>query len=315
MDVSVIIVNYNTKKLCRDCIDSVIEKTEGLKYEIIVVDNNSSDNSAEYLKDVYSDKVKIITSDVNLGFGRANNLGFRYAVGKYVFLLNSDTVLINNAIKILFDFIDSNEDVGVVGGNLYNLNGKGMHSYMREMPSLKNDRVPNIFTRLWRRLRFDKNGREFNADGVIKPVGYITGADMMIRMSALNSAGWFDEEFFMYSEEVELTHRIRKLGYKVYSVPQAKIIHLEGASSGAKNTLNKFKEVNRLNGKCLYYEKVYGKEAVLPCLKITKFQNLRLILHDIILMRSKRLQSDLYKYKLAKDYYRQVKEGKEPYRG
>ena len=315
MDVSIIIVNYNTKHLCCECIKSVIEKTNDLKYEIIVVDNNSQDNSVEYLVATFSDKIKVIVTDKNLGFGRANNLGFEYAKGKYVFLLNSDTLLINNAIKILFDFIEADDKIGVVGGNLYNTKGRGMHSYMREMPTLKNDKVPSIFVRVFRRLFFDKNNREFNATGLPMAVGYITGADMMVRRSAVEKSGLFDSEFFMYSEEVELTHRIRMQGYKVYSVPDAKIIHLEGASSGAKDKLNEFKEIARLNGKCLYYEKVYGKQSVLQCLKSSKKQNIRLIFHDMLLLQFKRLKIDRFRYSLTKKYFSQVKAGQEPYRG
>lgn len=315
MDVSVIIVNYRTKELCKDCINSVFEKTQGVDYEIILVDNHSNDGSAEYLRNEFGERIKIIESDANLGFGRANNAGFQVAVGKYLFLLNSDTLLINNAIKILYDFIDNNDQVGIVGGNLYSRDGGPMHSYVREFPSLKNDYVPNIFTRIWRKLNYSKNNREFNCCAQPMEVGYITGADMMIRREALEKAGPFDREFFMYSEEVELTHRIMSCGYKVFSVPEAKIIHLEGASSGAKTKLNEFKEINWLNGKCLFYEKVYGKPSVRKYLKGYVFQCFRVIVHDILMLQFKRLERDIYKRKLAKDYYRQVKEGKEPYRG
>lgn len=315
MDVSVIIVNYKTKELCADCIESVFDKTEGLSYEVILVDNNSNDGSVSYLADKFGNSIRIVESETNLGFGRANNLGFNIAQGKYLFLLNSDTVLINNAIKLLYDYIDANKDIGIVGGNLFNKNREPMHSYMFEYPSLKNDFVPNIVTRLWRKLNYSRDNREFNAGDEPIEVGYVTGADMMVRRDAVEKCGGFDPEFFMYSEEVELTHRIRMQGYKVYSVPKARIIHLEGASSGAKTKLNKFKEKNWLNGKCLFYEKVYGIDSVEKFLKKHIFQCRRFILHDILLTQFNRVKRDNYKLKLAKLYYKNLKKGNVIYRG
>lgn len=315
MDVSVIIVNYRTKELCADCINSIFEKTEGLQYEIILVDNNSADGSAAFLREKFGDRIRVVENDVNAGFARANNLGFTYATGRYVFLLNSDTVLINNAIGILAGFLDDNKDAGIVGGNLYDRQGGAMHSYMREFPSLENDGIPNIFARVFRRLNFAKNGREFNCGTQPVRVGYVTGADMMIRRSALDAAGVFDSEFFMYSEEVELTARIVKCGFSVWSVPSAKITHLEGASSGKKLCLNTFKEGNWLNGKCLFYEKVYGRDSVAKFLKKHVFCCRRAILHDVILLQFARLETDKYRLKLAKQYLTEVKRGQEPYRG
>ena len=104
MQVSVIIVNYNTKELTKQAIQSVFDRTEGVEYEIIVVDNDSKDGSVEELKKIFQNKITIIESKENLGFGRANNLGIKQSKGKYVFLLNSDTELINNAIKIFYDY-------------------------------------------------------------------------------------------------------------------------------------------------------------------------------------------------------------------
>ena len=129
MQVSVIIVNYNTKELTKQAIRSVFDKTEGVEYEIIVVDNDSKDGSVEELKKTFQDKITVIESKENLGFGRANNLGIKQSKGKYVFLLNSDTELINNAIKIFYDYMEQNMQVGVCGGNLYNKNNEPATSY------------------------------------------------------------------------------------------------------------------------------------------------------------------------------------------
>ena len=129
IQVSVIIVSYNTKELTINTIKSVIDKTENVDYEIIVVDNDSKDGSVEELKKTFQDKITIIEPKENLGFGRANNLGIKYAKGEYVFLLNPDTELINNAIKIFYDYMEQNKQVGICGGNLYDKNNNPEASY------------------------------------------------------------------------------------------------------------------------------------------------------------------------------------------
>ncbi|UVV84289.1 glycosyltransferase [Bacteroides thetaiotaomicron] len=106
MDVSVIIVNYNTKALTKSCIESIFSETCGIEFEVILVDNASSDGSKELFQ--IDERIIFIESNVNLGFGKANNLGYKYATGKYIFLLNSDTLLKNNAIKLFFDFAEKN---------------------------------------------------------------------------------------------------------------------------------------------------------------------------------------------------------------
>ena len=128
--VSIIIVSYNTKELTKKAIQAVFDKTEGIEYEIIVVDNDSKDGSVEELKNTFQEKITVIESKENLGFGRANNLGIKQSKGKYIFLLNSDTELINNAIKIFYDYMEENKQVGVCGGNLYNENEIPEDSYM-----------------------------------------------------------------------------------------------------------------------------------------------------------------------------------------
>ncbi len=231
MDVSVIIVNYNTLELTKNTINSVIEKIKDLKYEIILIDNASTDSSIEFFEKEYKNKIIFIKNDENLGFGRANNKGIEIAKGKYVFLLNSDTLLINNAIKILFDFMEKNENCGVCGGNLFDVNLKPTHSFLKKLPCLSSeiDFQLNFFGKFFRKISNRRN--DFNYSKNEKKVGYITGADMMIRKKVLLEIGMFDKEFFMYSEEAELTYRIKQKGYEVISVPQAKIIHLEGKSS------------------------------------------------------------------------------------
>lgn len=253
MDVSVIIINYNTLELTKNTIDSVIAKTKNIDYEIILVDNDSQDGSKEFFsKKEYKNKIKFIKNDNNLGFGKANNLGIDVAAGKYIFLLNSDTLLVNNAIKILYDFMEKNDNVGISGGNLYNIENEPTHSY-GEIPRFYYEILSPIKSLLFKVT--NKGRSDFNYSEAPKQVGYITGADMFIRKEALNRAGYFNPDFFMYFEETELTVRIKKLGYIACSVPRAQIIHLEGQSFEFKE--NRYKMF--IKSKYQFYEKVYGE--------------------------------------------------------
>lgn len=227
VNVSIIIVNYNTKELIANCIQSIFEKTHEVIYEIIVVDNASADGSQQMIAEKFP-SVKLIELNKNIGFGRANNEGIKIANGKNIFFLNPDTILLNNAINILSDFLDKNNRVGACGGNLYTKDLKPNFSYMPFFPTLLHEL--NLLTR---NLLFKSFiGRNYQFNHTMKPleVAYITGADMMVTRNCLTSAGTFDPDFFMYYEETELSLRIKKKGYKIYSVPDAKIIHLEGGS-------------------------------------------------------------------------------------
>jgi hypothetical protein len=254
MDVSVIIVNYNTLELTKNTIESVIEKTKGLKYEIILVDNASIDGSIEFFENNYKNKIIFIKNSENLGFGRANNKGIEIAKGKYIFLLNSDTLLTNNAIKILYDFMEKNDKCGICGGNLYDIEENPTHSFFPDLPYITIKTEMKLYLDFMEKMyrKILKRRRDFNYKNIPKVVGCITGADMMIRKSILEKVGYFDRDFFMYSEEVELTYRVYRNGYLSYSVPEAKIIHLEGKSIVFKE--NRFRM--GLESKYKYFYKI-----------------------------------------------------------
>lgn len=260
MDISILMVNYKTSKLAVDAISSIKDKTHGISYEIIVVDNGSNDNS---LNDILKVHPNVICKDAggNLGFGLGNNFGSNFATGKYLFLLNTDTLLKNNAIKILFDYMEANPKVGVCGGNLFDYNDKLTHSFGFEMPSVFTTfKYVFLPTRIFVRGKKANFIRGFNDSGMPLEVGYITGADMMLRRDVFFQVGGFDKDFFMYCEESEMTNRIRKLGLKVMSVPNAEIIHLEGASFGeVKKEFNAKRYKMMLASQYIYYEKVYNK--------------------------------------------------------
>ncbi|POY39251.1 glycosyltransferase family 2 protein [Solitalea longa] len=229
IDVSIIIVNYNTLQLLIDTISSVLEKSEGFKFEIIVVDNNSKENAQKVLSDKFGELVIYSYLTENIGFGRANNEGLKIARGKNIFFLNSDTLLINNAIKILNDYLNENKEVGICGGNLFDENLRPTESYFTKLPSLFAE-LANIVLPSRLKNLFYNSDEFFNTSATPKSVAYVTGADLMIKREVIEQTGGFNPVFFMYYEETELSYRVSKLGYKIMSIPSAEIIHLEGKS-------------------------------------------------------------------------------------
>lgn len=257
MDVSIIIVNYNTCKMTAECIDSVIEKTTDLSYEIILVDNASTDGSKDFFEK--DSRIIYLYNTENLGFGRANNLGVEIAKGRNILFLNSDTLLINNAIKILSDYLDSNSKVGAVGGNLYSFDMKPTMSFQRLRPSLSWE-INQLLFNLPLRLKYGKTATYFNTSSRPTKVGYIMGADLMTRKAIVDEIGCFDPQFFMYFEETDLCHRIAQNGYNLHVIPNAKIIHLEGKSFGdtTKSRINPRKIELFETSRITYYRKNYS---------------------------------------------------------
>lgn len=255
IDVSVIIVNYNTCDLTKSCIDSIIKFTKDINVEIILVDNNSSDDSSYvFSKDK---RIQYLYLKENLGFGKANNIGFKYAKGKYVFLLNSDTLLKNNAIKLFYDFLEeSSDNIACVGTILTDHNGNTMTSYNR-FPNLLDGvkwfTLPGIILNRRYIKKYEKNNLTcFQVD-------FVSGADIFIRKEIIQKEGLFDPDFFMYFEETEMQYRYNKRGYvnMIYTEPE--IVHLEGCSM--KNSTSKYtisKHLVMMKSYLLYIKKTYS---------------------------------------------------------
>lgn len=225
IDVSIIIVNYNTLKMTSECIDSIYEQTRGVSFEIILVDNASTDGSREFFSQ--DNRIKYIYNVDNLGFGLANNIGYEQSIGKYVFCLNSDTILSNNAIKIMYEYAEvSSDNIACIGGLLFDRKGQLSFSY-GSFPSIYRLCVyiaGNYFSPLYKILYAQNFGIDFSP----KIVDFVSGADLFIKRSIIERYGLYDHDFFMYYEDTELQYRYRVFGYYTCVMSTPHIVHLQG---------------------------------------------------------------------------------------
>jgi GT2 family glycosyltransferase len=226
------VTNWNGKAVLGSCLESVIEKTRDLTYEIIVVDDASTDESAAMVRARFPE-VRLVERAVNGGFVKANNDGVRYVKGEYVLLLNSDTVLLNNALMILAAYLDGHAGTGVCGGWLRDAGGGSQVSF-GSFPSLPQACVDALFLNdLFPSCNFPNRGVR-PPSNASRPctVEYVTGAALMCRRELIDRVGLFDERFRAYCEEVDFCCRILQEGYSTAFVPAARILHYGGASYG-----------------------------------------------------------------------------------
>lgn len=218
IDVSIIIVNFNTKELLRNCLNSILSNTKNISYEIIISDNGSSDGSIDMVKMDFP-SVILIENNQNLGFGKANNIGLSNAKGKYIFYLNSDTIFENNAIKIFYDYFELHDEIkiGALGCNLRDNYGYITHSY-GNFPTIKksisyvlNLLLKNIIKSILYVLHINNKSKEIPCLPYFGEVDYITGADLFIKN---NEYAKYNENFFLYYEETYLEWMMKEAGYK-----------------------------------------------------------------------------------------------------
>ena len=257
MDVSIIIVNYNTCKLTLQCLESIFKWTLDVEFEIILVDNHSEDDSVKMTRTYYP-TVKIIENKENMGFGCANNIGAKEATGKYLFLLNSDTILIENVIKIMYDFMEKHPEYSSCGCNLINAKGDNVPTHGC-LPSLWYELFGSLINKYSN--KYYKNHLSLAQtihDGDLMNPGYIVGADIFIRSNVFKNLEGFDSNIFMYFEETDLYFRMKRSGYKSILLPEYNIIHLVGGSMSPNHDkdLQRFKMFER--SRMYYYRKNYN---------------------------------------------------------
>lgn len=256
MDLSVVIVNYQTFELTKNTINSIFEYDYPFSYEILVVDNASSDDSLSRLKDYFKDSVTFIASSENNGFAAGNNQALRIAKGDYILLLNSDTIVWENTLENIYSYMERHTDVGACGCRVLLENGELDKACKRSFPNVKNS--------FFRLFHIPTNSKDDNynltdlADDEVYEIDCLTGAFMFMRAKTLDEVGFLDETFFMYGEDIDLCYRIKKAGWKIIYYGKSKITHLKGASSK--------KQKNKLiyefyHAMYIYYKKHHADES------------------------------------------------------
>jgi GT2 family glycosyltransferase len=267
VDASIVIVSYNTCQILDECIASIENETT-VKHEVIIVDNASTDNTCRMLRDKYP-YVTLIENDHNVGFARANNQGFSIASGKYFFMLNPDTVILDGAIDKLVDFMEHNDNVGICGPR--NIGRDGQLQY-------NCDHFPSVWNTLWvygnlinrypRVRMFRKSRMQYWDYGEMRDVERIAGCSLMIKSNVYKKLSGLDNKFFMYFEETDLCYRARRSGYRIVYLPSASILHYGGESSFTQTeqpVLDKTISSYYLRSQYYFYRKNYG---FLPMLAI-----------------------------------------------
>jgi GT2 family glycosyltransferase len=227
MDISIIIVNWNTRDLLQKCLESIYKTIHDISYEIICVDNASTDGSAAMLQEKHP-QVRLIQNEENRGFGAANNQAMLVMKGRYALLLNSDAVLTENALRELFTFMEAQSDAAMACGQLLNADGSKQNSIAS---------FPNLLTLLTNTSLLEYlfpnryPSKRYSHDKPIE-VDSCIGACLLVRRRAIEDVGMFDERYFFFFEETDWAYQMKEAGWKVFHVPAAFIYHMQGQSIG-----------------------------------------------------------------------------------
>ncbi len=249
MELSIIVVSWNTKELLAQCLASIYRHPPRGSYEVIVVDNGSRDGSAEMVMQKFS-QVILIRNEDNRGFAQANNQAILASRGNYILLLNPDTEVRAKALIRLTTFLDEHPEAGAVGARLLNADGSLQHS-CSPAPTLFNEWL-HLF-HLDRERREGMSGWDVNTP---RPVDTLLGACLMVRREAVKEVGLLDESYFMYSEEVDFCYRLRRAGWHLYWAPQAEVVHYGGQST---RQIAGEMFLQLYQNKLLYFRKHYGQ--------------------------------------------------------
>lgn len=269
MDVSIIIVSYNTKEFIKKCVESVEgSEFKKLKYEIIVVDNASSDGSVKFLRENFK-KIKILENKENLGFAKACNQGARVSSGKYLLFLNPDTQVDKNTISHMLDFMNKQADAGASTCFVRLPSGKLDDGAHRGFPTPWNSfsyfsGLSKLFPRSKTFSGYAMGWLDLDLE---HEVDAVVGAFMMVRRKAGDEIGWWDEDYFFYGEDIDFCYRLKEKKWKIYFVPQVSVFHQKGVSGGIKkhsehlsiaDYQTKFIATNaRFNAMRIFYNKHY----------------------------------------------------------
>ena len=258
MDLSIIIVNWNSKDYLKDCIESILATVIGLNYEIIVIDGGSFDGCDKMILEFYPEVV-FIQSSKNVGFAKANNRAFRKSKGKNILFLNPDTVVKGNAIEELYHCLENLKAAGIVGPKLLNSDNSIQMSSVRVFPNLLNQILDaDILMRIFPGSKLWAVTPLFNQSKNPSEVEAVSGACLMIKKQVFEKVGLFSEDYFMYAEDFDLCYKIKEAHLKSYHIPNAVVVHYGGQSSSKAET-NTFSDVMMLESKWLFFKKTRSK--------------------------------------------------------
>lgn len=295
MRIELIIISYNSRKHFDALIRSIESQTINNKIEITVVDNNSQDDSIQYLKENFTN-VKIIQSPKNLGYGAAANLGAKNSNADIIFICNSDIILFEDTIEIAVEKIKSDPNVGVIGGQQEFPDGSWQYSYgafSGWSRAFQNFYLHENFRAFFIRKNW-KEQKYIKA----KEVEYLDGAMLGIRKKVFDKVGGFDEDYFFYSEETDLCKRIKDNGLKVFFEPKMRLIHLRGGSS--KN-IHKMQKTSKMivDSRLLFCKKHCGFIET----KIYIFSEIYFSIFNIVFSIFQRNKSKINYHKLNIKYF------------
>lgn len=229
IDLSVVILSYNNLELLRKTLQAVLRSVTGYKFEVIVVDNDSPDHSADMVEQEFGREVKLVRNG-NKGFSNGNNVGLKYAQGRYILFLNPDTEVDTNVFQECVALMDRRPDIGMLGCKLIKADGTPDHAAKRRFPNPWNSLL--YFLHLSKFLpngsAYDEGNFSSDAEG---ETDSLVGAFIMTRREVVDKAGGWDEDFFMYGEDIEYCYRVKQAGWKVYYYSKVVTIHYKGQSS------------------------------------------------------------------------------------
>jgi GT2 family glycosyltransferase len=255
MDLSVVIINWNSAEYVKKCLSSLFENTKGINFEVIVVDNGSFDSCGQIIRNDFPE-VRFFQSDDNLGFARANNYGAEQARGEYFLFLNPDTEIIDNAVGGMLSSIKSLPDAGVLGCKLLNSDKSIQTSCIQQFPTILNQVLDSDLMNRWVPVLTAGNA-DYMSKGPDK-IQMISGACMMIRKDVFERIGKFSPEYFMYTEDLDLCYKAVKAGYENYYTGAFTVIHHGGGSSQRRKE-NSYANIQMRASIYKFFEKTKGK--------------------------------------------------------
>lgn len=281
MQLSIIIVSYNTRELLKKCIQSIYMTYQKDDLEVMVVDNGSSDGSPAMVREKFGDVI-LFESGENLGFAKANNIAIRQSRGRYVLLLNPDTVVLGNCLQKSIAYMEEQIDIGAMGCKVTMPDGKLDLACRRSFPTPEVSfyRMTGLSKLCPNNRRFAQYNLTFLDENETYEVDSIVGAFMLIRREVIDQVGLLDEDYFMYGEDIDWCYRIKQAGWKVVYYPEAEIIHYKGASGGKRNPKVIYQFYRAMY---LFYEKHYRSEySIVTTTLIYSGITIKLILSQII---------------------------------